>query len=79
MLGHVPIIDNNLCGVEKKHIVPATKARFAERSDAEHVNINLKYNNGDIHIPFKGASKVMTHLMFGLVTIAARQIIRLIV
>jgi hypothetical protein len=78
-LGHVPIIDNNpRCG-EKKHMDPATKARFAERSAAERVNSDLKDNHGGSHVRVKGASKVMTHLMFGLLAIAAKQIIRLII
>jgi hypothetical protein len=78
-LGHVPIIDNNpRCG-EKKYMDPATKTRFAERSAAERVNSDLKDNYGGSHVRVKGASKVMTHLMFGLVAIAAKQIIRLII
>jgi len=43
-LGHVPIIDNNPRKGEKKHMDPATKARFAERSAAERVNSDLKDN-----------------------------------
>ena len=78
-LGHVPIIDDNPHSGEKKHMDPATKARFAERSTAERVNSDLKDNYGGSHVRVKGASKVMTHLMFGLVAIAAKQIIRLII
>jgi DDE family transposase/transposase-like protein DUF772 len=78
-LGHVPIIDHNpRCG-GKKHMDPATKARFAERSAAERINGDLKDNYGGRHVRVKGASKVMTHLMFGLVAIAAKQLCRLIV
>ena len=78
-LGHVPIIDNNPRSGEKKYMDPATKARFAERGAAERVNSDLKDNYGGSHVRVKGASKVMTHLMFGLVAIAAKQIIRLII
>ena len=78
-LGHVPIIDNNPRRGEKKYMDPATKARFAERSAAERVNSDLKDNYGGSHVRVKGASKIMTHLMFGLVSIAAKQIIRLII
>ena len=78
-LGHVPIIDDNPHSGEKKHMDPATKARFAERSTAERVYSDLKDNYGGSHVRVKGASKVMTHLMFGLVAIAAKQIIRLII
>ena len=78
-LGHVPIIDNNPRSGEKKYMDPATKARFAERSAAERVNSDLKDNHGGSHVRVEGVSKVMTHLMFGLVAIAAKQIIRLII
>jgi len=78
-LGHVPIIDHNPRGGEKKHMDPAIKKRYAERSSIERVNGDLKDNYGGSHIRVKGASKVMTHLMFGLVAIAAKQIIRLII
>jgi len=78
-LDHVPIIDNNPRKGEKKHMDPATKTRFAQRSAAERVNSDLKDNYGGNHVRVQGASKVMTHLMFGLVAIAAKQLIRLIV
>ena len=36
------------------HVKP-TKARFAERSSAEHVNSDLKDNYGGSHVHVKGA------------------------
>jgi hypothetical protein len=60
---------------------PATKSRFAERSSSERVNSNLKDNYGGRSIRVKGASKVMAHLMFGIVSITAitaMQILRLL-
>lgn len=57
---------------------PATKSRFAERSSAERVNSNLKDNYGGRNIRVKGASKVMAHLMFGIISIAATQLYRLL-
>jgi hypothetical protein len=77
-LGHVPIIDNNPRRGQKILMDPATKSRFAERSSAERVNSNLKDNYGGRSIRVKGASKVMTHLMFGIVSITAMQIFRLL-
>jgi hypothetical protein len=77
-LGHVPIIDHNPRRGEKILMDPATKSRFAERSSAERVNSNLKDNYGGRNIRVKGASKVMTHLMFGIVAITAMQIFRLL-
>jgi hypothetical protein len=77
-LGHMPIIDNNPRRGEKIFMAPATKTRFAERSSAERVNSNLKDNYGGRCIRVKGASKVMAHLMFGVVSITAMQIFRLL-
>jgi len=77
-LGHRPIIDNNPRRGEKILMDPATKSRFAERSSAERVNSYLKDNYGGRSIRVKGASKVMTHLMFGIVSITAMQLYRLL-
>lgn len=77
-LGHRAIIDNNPRRGEKILMDPATKSRFAERSSAERVNSNLKDNYGGRNIRVKGASKVMAHLMFGVVSITAMQIFRLL-
>jgi hypothetical protein len=77
-LGHCPIIDNNPRRGEKILMDPAMKFRFAERSSAERVNSYLKDNYGGRSIRVKGASKVMTHLMFGIVSITAMQLYRLL-
>lgn len=77
-LGHVAIIDHNPRGGEKILMDPATKARFAERSSAERVNSNLKDNYGGRHIRVKGAQKVMTHLMFGIIALTATQLFRML-
>lgn len=77
-LGHKPIIDHNPRRGKKISMDSATKTRFAERSSAERVNSYLKDNYGGRTIRVKGASKVMTHLMFGLIVITAMQLFRLI-
>lgn len=77
-LGHRPIIDNNPRRGEKILMDPATKSRFAERSSAERVNSYLKDSYGGRNIRVKGASKVMAHLMFGIVSITAMQLYRLL-
>ena len=77
-LGHRPIADNNPRRGEKILMDPATKSRFAERSSAGRVNSNLKDNYGGRNIRVKGASKVMAHLMFGIVSITALQLYRLL-
>jgi hypothetical protein len=78
LLGHVPIIDNNPRRGEKILMDPATKSRFGERSNAERFNSNLKDNYGGRTIRVKGHSKVMAHLMFGIISITAMQIFRLL-
>jgi len=77
-LGHKPIIDNNPRRGEKIHMDPATKSRFAQRSSAERINSTLKDNYCGRTIRVKGASKVMAHLMFGIVSITAMQLFRLL-
>ena len=77
-LGHKPIIDHNPRRGEKIYMDPATKARFAQRSSAERVNSYLKDNYGGRNIRVKGAAKVMTHLMFGIIAITATQLFRLL-
>jgi hypothetical protein len=78
LLGHVPIIDNNPRRGEKILMDPATKSRFGERSSAERFNSNLKDNYGGRTIRVKGHAKVMAHLMFGIISITAMQIFRLL-
>jgi transposase len=70
-LGHVPIIDSNPRRGEKTLFDPAEKIRFAHRSSVERVNSDLKDNHGGNHIRVRGHSKVMCHLMLGLLVITA--------
>lgn len=77
-LCHVPIIDSNPRRGEKILMDPAKKIRFAHRSSIERVNSYLKDNYGGNHIRVKGASKVMAHLMFGLIVVTANQFFNLI-
>ena len=91
-LGHVPIIDVNprrdvalkqeLAMEEKRKALVgyrlAEDIRYNERSGAERVNANLKDNHGGRTVQVRGPAKVMCHLMFGVMVIAATQIIRLV-
>jgi hypothetical protein len=77
-LGHVPIIDTNPRRGEKQEMDPAQAVRFRNRSTAERVNANLKDNYGGRFVRVRGAAKVMTHLMFGLIAITATQLFRLL-
>lgn len=92
MLGHVPIIDVNprRDAARKNEIAREDKARkaagyrlaedvrFGQRSSAERVNANLKENHGGSTVRVRGAAKVMCHLMFGILVVAALQIVRLV-
>ena len=89
-LGHVPIIDENPRRGGKAQAEAEARAkryanyrlaeemRYNQRSSAERVNANLKDNCGGNHVRVRGAAKVFCHLMFGILVIAAEQVIRLI-
>ena len=91
-LGHVPIIEVNprRDAAKKAEMAregkarhaagfrPAENTRYDQRSSAERVNSNLKDNHGGRTVRVRGAPKVMCHLMFGIVVIAALQIVRLV-
>jgi hypothetical protein len=77
LLGHVPIIDSQ----KRKNAIemdPATKQRYKVRTTAERVNARLKDDFGGRQVRVKGAHKVMTHLMFGILVLAADQLLRLV-
>jgi hypothetical protein len=88
-LGHVPIIEANPRRGGKAAAEAQARARrvaghelaedvrYNQRSSAERVNANLKDNCGGNFVRVRGAPKVYCHLMFGIVVIAAEQILRL--
>jgi hypothetical protein len=76
--GHVPLIDRNARRGEKIEFAPHEAERYKARSQAERVNSMLKDNHGGRHVRVRGAPKVHTHLMFGILVIAAEQILRLL-
>jgi transposase/IS5 family transposase len=78
-LGHVPIIDNNPRRGEKIEMDPAKKERYKIRSSAERVNARLKDEFGARQLRVKGPRKTMAHLMFGVLVLAADQLLRLAV
>jgi len=77
-LGHVAIIDHNQRRGEKREFSPAEAVRYRERSSAERVNSHLHDNHGGRHVRVRGAAKVAVHLSFGLLVIAAEQLITLL-
>jgi hypothetical protein len=76
-LGHVPLIDHNPRGGLKDEFEPADAIRYRERTVAERSNARLKDEFGGRNIMVKGASKVMSHLMFGVLALSADQLMRL--
>lgn len=77
-LGHVAIIDHNQRRGVKREFSPAEAVRYRERSAAERVNGHLHDEHGGRHIRVRGPVKVASHLAFGLVVIAAEQMLRLL-
>jgi len=77
--GSVPIIDaNKRRGAEPPPMEPDRARHYKARSSAERVNSNLKDNHGGRTVRVRGASKVMTHLMFGVIVMSAEALIRVL-
>ncbi len=76
-LGHVPIIDKNSRGKEIIPMAPHQAARYNERTAAERFNSRIKEEFGAGNIMVPGAQKVMMHLMFGVVSVFADQLLKL--
>ena len=77
-LGHVALIDHNPRRGEKKEFAPAEAIRYRQRSSAERVNSHLHDNHGGRHVRVRGAVKVAAHLSFGLLVIAAEQLLTML-
>jgi Transposase DDE domain/Transposase domain (DUF772) len=91
-LGHIPIIDvhprrdaalkEELQAEQKRAKLlgfhSAEDMRYRERTTVERVNARLKDEFGGRMIRVRGNAKVMCHLMFGIIALAADQILRLV-
>src|SRR6266576_1911759 len=75
--GRVPLIDHNPRSGEKIEFAPHEAQRYKTRSGAERANARLKDEFGARDVQVRGASKVMSHLMFGVVALCADQLMRL--
>jgi hypothetical protein len=92
-LGHVPLIDKNPRGDKelKKELEAEAKARktlnftsaedirYNVRSTAERANARLKDEFGACNVRVRGVVKVTCHLMFGVLALAADQLMRLVI
>lgn len=52
--------------------------RYRERTTAERANTRLKDEFGGNHVWVRGATKVMSHLMFGVLVLSVDQFMRLL-
>ena len=76
--GHVPIIDQNRRRGEKRELDPAEKTRFNERTAIERVFGRLKDEFGGRMVRVRGSTKVMAHLMFGILALTADQLLKFV-
>jgi len=77
-LGHVAIIDHNPRRGAKRPFPPHQAERYKQRNSVERVNGHLHDNHGGRHVRVRGAVKVTCHLSFGLLVIAAEQLLKLL-
>src|SRR3954467_10954626 len=56
----------------------AEDIRYGEPSTAQRVNGGLKDNHGGRTVRVRGGAKVMCHLMFGVLSFTALQLLRLV-
>ncbi len=76
--GHVTITEKNGRGKEVVPMAPHQAERYKIRSSAERANSRLKEDFGANNVMVKGHSKVALHLMYGVITLFADQLLRLV-
>ena len=76
-LGHVPLIDHNPRRGAKIEFTTAEAVRYNERTAAERSHARLKDEFGGKNLRVKGDTKVMAHLMLGIMALSADQLMRL--
>lgn len=91
-LGHIPLIDQNPRGNREMKLdkeaeakarktlnwKPAEDIRYNERTTVERGNSRLKLELGAHTVRVRGHQKVLCHLMFGVLTLAADQFLKLV-
>lgn len=75
-LNHVPIIDQNPRNKSKQPFDPAKAQRYLLRSTAERGFSRVKDSFGARFVRVRGHPKVFAHLMFGILTLTAEQLLR---
>ncbi|HWF03261.1 MAG TPA: hypothetical protein VHA06_06210 [Candidatus Angelobacter sp.] len=79
-LGHEALIQPNPSharSARENAFSEAEKQRFKKRTIVEQLNGRLKDEFGGRFIYFRGAAKIMAHLMFGIVALTVDQWLRL--
>jgi hypothetical protein len=79
-LGHEPIIDPAGRGKNEPPppLAPARVVRYRERTAAERVNSDLLDNHGGRTVRVRGAVKVLCHLMWGVLVVTVKGLVRLL-
>jgi len=77
-LGHVPLIDSNRRRGKKRNFDPAEEVRFKERTTVERVFGRLKDEFGGKMVRVRGSTKVMAHLMFGILVLTADYLLKFV-
>lgn len=90
--GHVPLVDRNprrnkelKTEIEEEakarrtlNLITPEERRYNERSTAERVNSRLKDEFGACNVRVRGCEKIGCHLMFGVLALAADQLMKLV-
>lgn len=77
-LGQVAIIDPNRRNGRARELAPARKVHYKCRTAVERVNSELKDAHGARSVMVRGAAKVFTHLMLGVVMVTVRHLLELL-
>lgn len=78
-LGHVALIDyNHRSPKDERQFAPHEAQRYKERSTAERINARLKDEFGGLCVRVRGHSKILAHLMFGILALTADQLMRFV-
>jgi len=75
--GKIAVIESNPRRGTKVEFDPPKKLRFKGRTEAERVNSHLKDDYGARYVRVRGAVKVMSHLMFGVLALTAVRLVAL--
>ena len=76
-MGSIPIIQKrDYRTAESVPMEPDRARHYNARSSVERSNSDLKDNHGGRTLRVRGAAKVLTHLMFGILVMSAEALLR---